>query len=506
MKKLLALFLLLSLASARAQFIVDNVISSNMLVHGLITLDTSANALQITNVLGFAEVDFCTASPVPGVSVCSSLIFSRTNYGFTTFDFLSSLRSGGRIWCDSGFYGDGSQLTNVASASNSILASFVAQSPLSNTIPIANVTTPGQIITNGNSTAVIISNALATTGNLTNGADIYIPEGNKIYNKTHTATTVTMGSELALNSNSGNIKCGGNLYYNTDSADLGLAANYWRNAYLRTIYGSNILVNGNITATNGVIQMVKPSFSTNFTCTTNLQFYLCNGTNQVVTLPNAANVPKVIYRFSCTNGYSKLIITNATGAQTIRDGTSLSYTNIGIAEVGFLSDGANWWLASRGKLVFPNAQFSTTTNIPLAVANTAYPVTFNSVDFDNSQGIVLGAGTNGLNSKMWITNSGSYEFSPSVVISFGGNNTVRYWFRSNGTNIANSCTPVRGQNNTIRVVTVVFVVTVTEPTAFEIWAESDSTSESLLAQAASGNYPAAPAVICPVKRISDIWP
>lgn len=267
-----------------------------------------------------------------------------------------------------------------------------------------------------------------------------------------------------------------------------------------------VVTAGTLTATNGIVQMVKPSFATNFTCTTNLQTYLCNGTNQVVTLPNAANVPNVVYRFASTNGWGSFILTNATGAQTIRDGVSLSHKQIGITPLNVMSDGSAWWFMSKDQIVNPNAQFSTSTNITLTAANTAYPVTFNSIDFNNSQGIALGAGTNGLASKMWITNSGEYMFSPSIVMSFGGNNYVRYWFRSNGTNIPNSCTPVRGQNNTVRVVTVPFLVSVTQPTAFEIWAESDSTTESLLAQAASGNYPAAPSVICPVMRISDIWP
>lgn len=272
------------------------------------------------------------------------------------------------------------------------------------------------------------------------------------------------------------------------------------------VLNTNLIVQGAIGTTNGIMQNVKPSFTTNFTCTTNLQTYLCNGTNQVVTLPNAANVPKVVYRFASTNGWGSFILTNATGAQTIRDGVSLSHKQIGITPLNLMSDGSAWWFVSKDQIVNPNAQFSTSTNIPLTLANTAYPVTFNSVDFDNSQGIALGVGTNGLLSKMWVTNSGQYEFTPSVVMSFGGNNFVRYWFRSNGTNIPNSCTPVRGQNNTVRVVTVPFLVSVTQPTAFEIWAESDSTTESLLAQAASGNYPAAPCIICPVKRISDIWP
>lgn len=251
----------------------------------------------------------------------------------------------------------------------------------------------------------------------------------------------------------------------------------------------------------------KQSFTTNFTATTSIQIYNCNGTNQVITLPNCTNTtPWKVYRFSSTNGYGKFTLTNANGAQTIRDGTSLSFVNVGIGSPAFYHDGAHWWVASKSKIVMPVAQFSTSTNVPLTAANTAYPVTFDSTDFNNSQGIALGLGTNGFHSKMWITNSGQYEFGPSVVQSFSGNNTIRFWFRKFGTNIPSSSTPSKGQNGSIRVITVPFVVNVTEPTPFEIWAESDNTGESLLGGAASGNYPAAPSVICPVKKISDTWP
>lgn len=275
----------------------------------------------------------------------------------------------------------------------------------------------------------------------------------------------------------------------------------------------DVIVSGVASATNGVLLQVKPQFTTNFTCTTNLQTYLCNGTNQLVTLPNAAYVPNVIYRFAVTNGWAKIIITNATGAQTIRDGTSLSFTQVGVGSPAFFSDGAHWWPAARTKLIIPNAQFSCSTNIPLTLATTSYAVTFNSTDFNNSQGIALLAGTNvnGFASKMWITNSGQYEFSPSIVINFGGNNTVTTWFKKDDVNIPNSATAIKGAaGGSIRCVTIPFVVSVTNPASYEIWVQSTSTGDSLSIQAAGGaapnDMPLSPSVICPVKKISDLWP
>ena len=284
-------------------------------------------------------------------------------------------------------------------------------------------------------------------------------------------------------------------------------------AGLITIW-TNLTAAGTLAATNGVVQMLKPSFTTNFTCTTNLQYYCCNGTNQIVTLPNAAYVPNVVYRFGMTNGWAKVIITNATGAQTIRDGSSLSYTQVGVGNPTFISDGAHWWPASKTKVVFPNAQFSCTTNINVTTAGVSYPVTFDTTDFDYSQGIVLAAGTNGLNSKMWITNSGQYEFSPSMMVQLAANgHNFKFWFKSNGTNMPNSSSALQGSAGDIRLATVVYRVNVTEPTAYEIWAQftgGGAGPDIILAQAAGGvapnDYPASPSIICPVKRISDLWP
>jgi hypothetical protein len=266
-----------------------------------------------------------------------------------------------------------------------------------------------------------------------------------------------------------------------------------------------------VNAVPGSTTNFKPSFTTNFTCTTNLQYYCCNGTNQVVTLPNAANVPGVVIRFGITNGYAKVIITNATGAQTIRDGASLSYTQVGIGNPTFISDGAHWWPASKTKSIMPNAQFSCSTNIPLTSATTSYPVTFDSTDFNNSQGIALAAGTNGLLSKMWITNSGEYMFLPSIVINFDGADTITFWFKKDDVNIPNSSTFIKGAaGGSIKVVTVPFLISVTNAAAYEIWAQASGAGNSFDIQAAGGvapnNYPACPSVICPVTKVSDLYP
>lgn len=285
--------------------------------------------------------------------------------------------------------------------------------------------------------------------------------------------------------------------------------NQWSNGPV--VLWTNLTVRDTMVATNGILVLMSNTTDVaSVAVTTNLHFYCLNGTNQVVTLPNAANVPQRLFRFSSTNAYGSFIINSAGAGQTIRNGIGLAYTNVGVGEVGLVSDGGNWWLASKGKTIFPAAQFSCSTNIALTSAGVAYPVTFNSVDFNFSQGISLQLGTNGLHSKMRITNPGIYEFGPSIVEKFTGNHTIRYWFRSNGVNVANSSTSIKAQNNDVHVVTVPFVISVAQQSDFEIWAMSSVGNDELVFEAAGGvapdNYPLSPSVICPVKRISDPWP
>lgn len=351
------------------------------------------------------------------------------------------------------------------------------------------------LLTNGTLTTsggITVGAASSFIGNITMGGVTFLGSSRDIFNGRNVGST-------AINPVWNSTGTGGRIE--------------WTNSGGRLLYdgtNGNLLVSGSFTATNGVAQIVKISFFTNFTAVSNIQAYCVSGTNQVITMPDTTNTTVgVIYRFSSTNGYGSYTLQTAQADQSIRQSGVTTFTQIGIGESGWWHDGKNWWPASKSRLVMPSAQFSCSTNITLTAANTAYPITLNSTDFNNSQGIALLAGTNGLLSKMWITNSGVYEFTPSLVINYSGAHTVRMWFRSNGTNIPNSCTMIAGAASDISVMTVPFIVNVTTPTPFEMWVESTSILPSasfIQGAAASGNYPAAPSVICPVKRISDPWP
>lgn len=276
---------------------------------------------------------------------------------------------------------------------------------------------------------------------------------------------------------------------------------------------SNTFISGTITATNGLI--VQPYWTNTHNpvqMDTKHHLWMTAATNGLFILPSTNTTAYVIYRITSTNRWGSLTVTNLDKAP-FRDGESLSFNMVGVGSVACYHDGKAWWIASKTKVVMPNAQFSTTNSIVLTSANTAYPVTFGSVDFNNSQGINISSNTtvagfsNNL-TKIWITNSGVYEFTPSLVISnnSGAAKTTRVWFKSYDTNIPNSCTMQIFTGGDISVMTIPFIVSVTNTSCYEIWAQSAETGQALFQDAASGNYPAMPAVICPVKRISDSWP
>lgn len=270
--------------------------------------------------------------------------------------------------------------------------------------------------------------------------------------------------------------------------------------------GGDLFTSGTVSPTNGLVLQMKPSFYTNFTCLTNIQYYCCNGTNQLITLPNAANVPGIVFRFGVTNGYAKVIITNANGAQTIRDGTSLSFTQVGIGNPAFISDGAAWWPAARTKVVFPNACWSLTTNL-LLTADVITNVPFNQLEFNNSQGIALVAP-----GQFYITNSGQYMLTFSAVINGGGNNTsISLWMRQSGVDVPRSRTrQVFTSATAQQCMTVNYIFNVaTNNTYFELYAASHDTGAGIISEAANPTTytaPVQPGVIFTINKISETFP
>lgn len=278
-----------------------------------------------------------------------------------------------------------------------------------------------------------------------------------------------------------------------------------------------------ITSSDGIVNIrtnltsvqafnIKKSFSTNYTVNPLQTFHMLNGTNQVITLPTAASSSGVIYRFSMTNGYGSFVITNAADSATIRDGTSLSYTNIGVNEVGLISDGSNWWLASKGHQVFPCASWSLANTISPA-QDTITNIPFTQLEFNNSQGISLltKAGYTGA-TEIHVTNSGTYMITFSAVLKgAAGGSVLSIWLRKDGSDVARTRTDQGFTGATAQqCMTVNYFVQVTAPCYFELVAAShDATPPTIVAAAANPTgytAPAMPAIIVTINRVSDTWP
>lgn len=268
----------------------------------------------------------------------------------------------------------------------------------------------------------------------------------------------------------------------------------------------NMSVVGTITPTNGIINQVSNSFIANLTIVTNNpQLYCLNGTNQLITLPDCTKIPTgQIYRFSSTNGYGSVVITNATGAQTIRDGTSLDYKVSGVFSVAFFSDGAVWWIASKAKTIWPNASWSTSTNVPMAVTGSNY-ITFDTLETSNAQGISL---TNGY--QIYIRDAGQYLLTISLVTQVGHNgDTNRVWLQQSAQNVPRTRSDVKiAQTTGQQMMTVNFIVpVVTNLTWFGLCCRStDTGSQFVTGAGADATMPAMPSAIVTVNKISDTFP
>lgn len=88
----------------------------------------------------------------------------------------------------------------------------------------------------------------------------------------------------------------------------------------------------------------KAAFSTNYTASSSDSVLFCTGTNQLITLLNATNSAiskgRMITVCAATTTGS-VILTNATGDQTILGGLSISVSSTN--RITVVSDGSSWW-------------------------------------------------------------------------------------------------------------------------------------------------------------------
>jgi hypothetical protein len=136
-----------------------------------------------------------------------------------------------------------------------------------------------------------------------------------------------------------------------------------------------------------------------------------------------------------------------------------------------------------------------------ASANTSYAITWDNTEIANGVSIVSG-------SQLTVVESGLYQFDVTLQLSSGNSNdkNVRFWFKKNGTNIANTTRIVTVNiNNGFTPIALSDFFSLDAGDYVELWWQSDNTSVALVTDAAGGtapnDYPAAPAGIVAVNQI-----
>lgn len=139
--------------------------------------------------------------------------------------------------------------------------------------------------------------------------------------------------------------------------------------------------------------------------------------------------------------------------------------------------------------------FYDTTTQTAAAINTAYAMTFNTVDL--SQGVTRGSPT----SRIYVDRANVYnvQFSTQLDKTSGGVALVWIWLRKNGVNVPDSAGQIRIQGNNAEVLAAWnYIIQLNDGDYIEMMWEVDDTSVILLADPASAVHPSVPSVILTV--------
>ena len=139
--------------------------------------------------------------------------------------------------------------------------------------------------------------------------------------------------------------------------------------------------------------------------------------------------------------------------------------------------------------------FYDTTTQTAAAINTAYAMTFNTVDL--SQGVTRGSPT----SRIYVDRLNVYnvQFSAQVDKTSGGVALVWIWLRKNGVNVPDSAGQIRIQGNDSEILAAWnYIIQLNAGDYIEMMWEVDDTSVILLADPASAVHPSIPSVILTV--------
>ena len=146
-----------------------------------------------------------------------------------------------------------------------------------------------------------------------------------------------------------------------------------------------------------------------------------------------------------------------------------------------------------------------TTTQTIAVINTAYPITLNSVankinDGPMQYGVYRGSPT----SRVYVDNTANYniQFSLQLTSTNATDKNITIWLRVNGTDVASSATVITLSGTNVNTVAAWnFVINLTAGNYFELVWSSSNTNVSIRSAAATAYCPAIPGVILTVTSL-----
>jgi hypothetical protein len=152
----------------------------------------------------------------------------------------------------------------------------------------------------------------------------------------------------------------------------------------------------------------------------------------------------------------------------------------------------------------PYGAFQSTADQTAAVANTAYAMTLNTVDYANGVSVASNSRITVLDAGIWnLQWSGQFENPDSQ------DHDVRVWLKINGTVVTGStgffAVPSKhGSVNGHALVGWNYFLSLDANDYVELWWETDSTNVSIQAYAASGNYPSTASLIATMTFVSNL--
>jgi hypothetical protein len=152
----------------------------------------------------------------------------------------------------------------------------------------------------------------------------------------------------------------------------------------------------------------------------------------------------------------------------------------------------------------PYGAFQSTVDQTAALANTAYAMTLNTVDYANGVSVASNSRITVADAGIWnLQWSGQFENSDSQ------DHDVRVWLKINGAVVTGStgffAVPSKhGSVNGHSIAGWNYFVSLDATDYVEIWWETDNTAISIQAYPASGNYPSTASVIATMSFVSNI--